>query len=165
MATRKEVLDIQGITIQHGTYQQSQSPTLSSHRARWYSLEQWATFLYDFNTFWSQVTDAELSTVVDQFRYISSIPALVAANMTALPTSERELYPIFDTIYKLPHNFAASLNVSHFHATIQTGAIQYQPIGDPDYIFEFGGCLVGIIEVKTFWKVTPQSIDEVIEGN
>jgi len=164
MATRKEILDLQGISVRQGTYQQSQSPTLSTHRVRWHSLQQWSTFITDFNVFWNQVTDDELSTVVDQHRYIHSIPALLAANMTALLTRERQLYPVFDILYKLTHNFAAALNVSHFHATIQPGAIEYQPIGDPDYIFEFGGLLVGIIEVKTFWKVTAQSIDEVIQG-
>lgn len=164
MATRREVLGVQGIAIAQGTYEQSQSPTLSTHRARWHSLQGWTSFPDDFMAFWSQVTEAELATIVDRQRFIDSIPTLLEANLTALPTSERELYPIFDILSKLPHNFAASQNVSHFHATIQPGAARYQPIGDPDYIFEFGGVLVGIIEVKTFWKVTTQSINEVIEG-
>jgi hypothetical protein len=59
---------------------------------------------------------------------------------------------------------AASGNVSHFHSSIQVGAAEYQPIGDPDYIFVFNRALIGIIEVKTFWKVTKESIVEVIEG-
>ena len=165
MATRREVLDLQGIAIQQGTYSQSESPTLSTHRARWHSLQWWSSFTHAFETFWSQVGDLELSTVVDRHRYIDSIQTLLQINVTALPTSERQLYPIFDILYKMPHNLAVSGNVSQFHATIQPGAAEYQPIGDPDYIFELSGALVGIIEVKTFWKVTCQLINEVIDSN
>jgi hypothetical protein len=163
MATRRQVLDLRGVTVQQGTYEQSQSPTLSTHRARWRSLQHWSDFPQKFERFWSQVTDAELSTLVDPQGFIYTMHTLLQLN--APPTSERELYPIFDILFKFPHNFAASGNVSQFHATIQPGAAQYQPIGDPDYIFEFGGTLTGIIEVKTFWKITTESINEVIEGS
>jgi hypothetical protein len=117
-----------------------------------------------FRGIWSQITEAELSTIVDPQRFINSIPTLLQATVTALPTGERQLYPIFDILFKLPHNLAASEDVSHFHSTIQPGAAEYQPIGDPDYIFEFEAILVGIIEVKTFWNVTTESINELIEG-
>ena len=40
------------------------------------------------------------------------------------------------------------------------GAAKIKAIGDSGYIFLFNGILVGIIEVKTFWKVTTESIDE-----
>ena len=163
MATRQEVLGLQGLPIQQGTYSQSESPTLSTHRARWHSIQRWSTFPLDFEAFWGQLSDAELSTIVDSNRYVDSIQTLLQFNVTAFPTSERELYPIFDILYKIPHNLAASGNVQAFHATIQPGAARYRPIGDPDYIFEFNG-LAGIIEVKTFWKVPAHSIDEVIEG-
>jgi hypothetical protein len=162
MATRQEVLDVQGRIIEQGTYSQSESPTLSTHRARWHTLQHWSNFPQGFDAFWSQVGNAELSTIVDLPRYIDSIP--IVLNVTARPTSERQLYPIFDSLYKIPHNLAASGNVSHFHSTIQVGAAEYRPIDDPDYIFEFNGALVGIIEMKTFWKVSKESIDAVIEG-
>lgn len=162
MASRREVLALQGPTITQGTSSRRNSPTLSTHQARWHSLQHWTDFPQRFESFWGQVGDNELSTVVDPPRYIDAINFLL--QYTALPTSEPELYPIFDILYKNPHNIAASLNVSNFHATVQKGAAQYQPIGDPDYIFAFNGGLVGIIEVKTFWKVTPSSIDQVING-
>jgi hypothetical protein len=111
------------------------------------------------------VTEAELSTIVDPFRYVDSIPTILQLTVTALPTSEREICPIFDTLFNVPHNIAASVDVAHFHCAIKSGAAQYQSIGDPDYIFEFGGALVGIVEVKTFWKVTKESIDEILEGS
>jgi hypothetical protein len=164
MATRQEVLDVEGRLIQQGTYSQSESPTLSTHRARWDTLQHWSNFPQLYDSFWSQVGEPELSTIVDMQRYIDSIPILLNVNVTALPTSERQLYPIFDILYKIPHNLAASGNVSHFHSSIQVGAAEYRPIGNPDYIFAFNGALVGIIELKTFWKVTKESIDEVIEG-
>ena len=166
MATRREILAFHMTDpIQQGTYEQSQSPTLSTHRARWHTLQSWSSFRQEFEQYWAQVTEAELTTVVDETRYLQSLPAILQLNMSVLPTSERELYPIFDYIYRMLHNFAASGNVAHFHSRVQPGAARYQPIGDPDFIFEFNNVLVGIIELKTFWKVTKESIDEVIEGN
>jgi hypothetical protein len=165
MATRREVLEFRGLLIEQGTYHQTPSPTLSTYRARWHSIQHWSTFLSDFNAFWTQVTEAELSTIVDPQRYVASISHLLSLQVTAPPTSERELYPIFNVQFMYTHNMAASPDkASHFHATIHPCSNQYQPIGDPDYIFVHGGVLAGVIEVKTFWKVTRESISEVLEG-
>src|SRR5947207_15692094 len=97
MATRREVLDVLGLTVRQGTYSQSESPTVSSHRARWHSLERWSTFSHHYVAFWDQRSEEELSTIVDQRRHIDSIPILL--QVIAAPTSERQLYPIFDMLY------------------------------------------------------------------
>ena len=89
MATRQEVLGLEGRLIRQGTYSQSESPTLSTHRARWDTLQHWSNFPQLFQSFWSQVDESELSTIVDMQRYIDSISTLLTVNVTALPTSER----------------------------------------------------------------------------
>ena len=107
-------------------------------------------------------TPAEFSTVADPPFLIRTIPLYLS--LIAPPTNEWHLHGIFDILFAMPHNIVASLTVSHFRTTIQARA-KYQPISDPDYIFEFNGNLVGIIEVKTFWKVSTESIDEVLQGS
>jgi hypothetical protein len=127
MATRSQVLDFRGLPIVQGTYHQTPSPTLSTLRARWHTIRHWSNFLDEFNGFWSQVTVAELSTIVDEQGFINAIPQLLTVHVTAPPTSERELYPLFDLQYKYTHNIAASPdNASHFHAGIHPCSYQYQ---------------------------------------
>ena len=41
----------------------------------------------------------------------------------------------------------------------------FPTVGDPDYIFVYDNYPVGMVEFKTFWKVTPERINEALSGD
>src|SRR3981189_2314354 len=82
------------------------------------------------------------------------------------PSDESTLRPFIDATYFTPHNMATvALGAEHPHAQIYEGApAQFPQAGKCDYLFVQRGKICGVVELKTFWKVTPAQIDEVING-
>lgn len=164
MTTREALLATPGIVLNQGTYSQSVSPTLSTSRVRWRSIERWTTLQQDFQTYWSTLREEELGAVMEQTNYMTTTRLSLLATLPA-PTSELELHQPFHVLYVYPHNFTASaVGAAHSHAQITVFAPQYGLAGQPDYLFVYHGMVRGIIEMKTFWKVSRQSIEEVLDG-
>jgi hypothetical protein len=166
--TREQFLRIPGQTIRQGTYTQTDSPTKSSKRVRWVTLTQW-NMQNDFLTFWNSLPDGE------KHEYITNTFALEYQSqlhqIMADPTSEDMLSQHLDSKYSQLHNLAAqptpAISLPHSRIIRRDGF--YQTIGNPDYIFvEQAGSiprtLYAVLELKTFWKVTPQKIMEVMNG-
>lgn len=161
--SRESVLTTAGTFLTQGSYSQSMSPTLSVTRSRWETLTQWTSLPDDIATFWQSLTQEELTAVVDPNNYMGTRLGLLA--FLPAPTSEGELHSPLNTLFVYPHNFAASpVGAVHPHAQIVVFSEQYRLTGDPDFLFLYNGSPVGIIELKTFWKVTAQLIDEVVFG-
>jgi hypothetical protein len=107
----------------------------------------------------------ELDAFVDGDNHMTSTIPRYLANFR--PTSrESMLHRPFFKLYADPHDLVAGSDVeaSHAHATIDTPAPEYGFVGDPDYLFLHQNSPVGVIELKTFWKVTALSIEEVLNG-
>jgi hypothetical protein len=166
--SRQWVLEKPGILLMHTPREgrsRSHSPTVSVFRARWDTLTEWVSFINDFQAYWQSLPPPELTAIVDVRNQVAGIPDNIEEDMQdGLPTREAELYDPFRQIYAVPHNIAARpIGATHPHARIKES--NHDKIaGEPDFMFVFQGYSVGIIEIKTFWHITPQSIDEVLFG-
>ena len=85
--------------------------------------------------------------------------------MMPAPATELQLRQPFETQYLHPHNIAAcGTGAAHSHAQIAVFSPEYGLAGDPDYLFVYNGIVCGVIEMKTFWKVSRESVEEVLNG-
>ena len=80
-------------------------------------------------------------------------------------TSEPGLRVPFSTAFQIPHNLAIR-GAGDVHAEMWTEGSQPdpQPIANADFIMVYDGKLCGLIELKTWWKVTEAEIEEVRQG-
>lgn len=80
-------------------------------------------------------------------------------------TTEPTLKFPFNNAIQNPHNTAIQ-GASDAHAEIwaEGSKLATQPIGNADFIMVYDGKLTGIIELKTWWKVTPTEIEDVRAG-
>ena len=159
--SRGAFLRTPGKTIDRGDYLQTDSPTLSSSRARWSRLFEWTTFSTDFRTFWDQLPTEEKNEnlfTVENLRFYNDT---VLANLPR-PTNEDMLSQYLDARYTQPHNWTKNPN----HAEIIRRDDGYALVGKPDYLFvAHHATFRALMELKTFWKVSADNIIEVLCGN
>jgi hypothetical protein len=81
-------------------------------------------------------------------------------------TSEPGLRIPFGNAFQIPHNLAIRGD-DDAHAEMWTEGAQPdpQPLANADFIMVYNGKLCGLIELKTWWKVTEAEIEEVREGS
>lgn len=164
MPTRNNILNSSVQPLDQGTYSQSESPTLSASRTRWANLVPWDKLSTDVAVYMQSLGVDELAAVVDPNNYMANRGSILA--LLPQPTSEAELHAPLNTLFWHPHNLTANpLGATHLHAQIVIYSGRYSFFGDPDFLFIVNGAPVGVIELKTFWKVTPEKIDDVFYGN
>jgi hypothetical protein len=80
-------------------------------------------------------------------------------------TSESTLKVPFSNAIQTPHNTAIQ-GASDAHAEMWTegSKLAKEPIGNADFIMVYDGKLTGLIELKTWWKVTTAAIEDVRAG-
>lgn len=161
--SRAAFLQTPGKAVVRGDYLQTDSPTLSSKRTRWLALGEWTAFAADFRAFWNSVTQEEK----DQLLF--TVEGLVFYNQTVLtnlhqPTNEDMLSVHLDRRYLDPHNWT----ITRSHSKIIRRDDGYGLVGKPDYLFIADNSptptLHGVMELKTFWKVSEISITELLDG-
>ena len=77
-----------------------------------------------------------------------------------------QLHHPLQTLYLVPHNFAAQPHQAvHPHAQINVFSSEYQLAGEADFLFVYNGLVCAVMELKTFWKVTAESINDVLLGS
>ena len=140
------------------------SPTKGKYRLRWRELSEWNDFGTDTQTYWGDVGDAEknqvLAGVASNYWDVQYSSMAAVDNDTV--TQEQDLGIPFINLYSLSHNLPIpGSNDDHARITPRCPA---NIIGDPDCCLKLNDQLVGIIELKTFWKVTETTILEVLEG-
>jgi hypothetical protein len=163
MASRNNILNSSVQPLDQGSYSQSESPTLSAYRARWANLVPWDGLETDVALYLQSLGVAELSAIVVPPHYTAHQASILA--LLPLPTAEAELQAPLNTLFWHPHNLMANpLGAAHIHAQIVIYTGRYSFFGDPDFLFTMNGAPVGIIELKTFWKVTAEKIDDVFYG-
>jgi hypothetical protein len=163
--SRHSVLAIPGPVIAQGTYIGSESPTTSPFRARWSEIREWTLLPFAVTQYINSLSRWELDAIVDDGNYMGRTLPRFLGNLR--PASrENQLYAPFLQIYKGPHELVVlPERAAQGHALIDVPAPETPLIGDPDYLFFYNDLPVGIIELKTFRKVTAQAIDEVLNGN
>jgi hypothetical protein len=119
--------------------------------------------------FWGSLSADEKNTVIFAFpfQFFVNYRTMSIGNLPR-PTNEAMIYSHVDLEYVNTHNdVSTQLPLSCQHAKIIRADQGYSPVGIPDYMFvdEPSGTLLGIMEVKTFWKVSFESIEAVLTGN
>lgn len=163
LGTRNDILNSSVQPLDQGTYSQSEPP-LSAYRARWANLVPWDRLSTYVTVYMQSLGVGELAAVVDPGGFMAIQGDVLA--VYPQPTSEAALHPPLNLLFWIPHNFAAKpLGTTHLHAQIVMHSGRYPFFGEPDFMFDVNGEPVGIIELKTFWKVTTESIDDVFYGS
>jgi len=138
------------------------SPTKSATRYRWRELHHWDVEA-DAMAYWDTLTDKDVTLEVDPAHWRVVQTQLRSFNQPL--TSEPTLRVPFSNAYHTPHNIAIQ-GASDVHAQIWTEGsyLENPPIGNADFLFVYDGKLVGVIELKTWWKVTEAQIEDVRAG-
>jgi hypothetical protein len=122
------------------------------------------TFPADFATFWDSIPTEERDELLFTMEGLRFYRDTVLSNLPR-PTNEDMLSQHLDSRYTQPHNWTKTQN----HSEIIRRDDGYGLVGKPDYLFVAHGtafrALHAIMELKTFWKVTADSIIEVLDGN
>jgi hypothetical protein len=165
--TREQYLRTPGETIQQGTYTQTDSPTKSSRRVRWAQLSEW-NMQNDFLTFWNSLPNEEKLEVITNNSIVDQQHQ--SNQLLGNPTNEDMLSLHLDVKYNQPHNWAVPriMPTLFSHSRIIRRDAYYATIGSPDYMFveqvNNFRALYAVMELKTFWKVTPQGLMDVLNG-
>jgi hypothetical protein len=150
--------------------QPSTSTTTCRYRLRWNQLNLWNDFEHRVLAYWNTVSQADRTAFVAaqtdlQFRWRA-----IATNPRIL--SEDDIKASVDSYPIYFHRMAANGDVfgaplpNDIHAAIDRctlGAAQWGLVGVPDFVMHYAE-VRALMEVKNPWLVTPQQIDEVIDG-
>ena len=142
------------------------SPTKSTMRYRWRNLRDW-DIEADAREYWGKVNDLDKQALLTNILQAHwEFVRLQLINMREPFTAEPSLHGPFEVAYRTGHNGAIH-GASDAHAEIRSSAAGLDgepPIGNSDFIFTYNNKLTGIIELKTWWKVDPNQIDDVRAG-
>jgi hypothetical protein len=140
------------------------SPTKSTMRYRWRELLQWDVEA-DAQSYWDNLADDDKNTRLAVRPGYWDFVQDQLDSFTQPFTSEPTLRVPFSTALQLPHNVAIR-GASDIHAEMWTEGshLDTPPIGNADFIMVYDGKLTGLIELKTWWKVTEAEIEEVRAG-
>jgi hypothetical protein len=138
--------------------------TTSTTRYRWRTLHHWDVEA-DANVYWEGLPDA------DKTGRLGVHPAYWEAMESTMTSSsqprgsEHALIVPFSNAYNTPHDQAIK-GASDAHAEIWVEGSQLDPslIGKADFLFVYDGKLTGVIELKTWWNVTEDDIQDVKAG-
>jgi hypothetical protein len=114
--------------------------------------------------YWTRIPieDKQAPMVVLPPNHWESVPAHL--NMLAPFRSEQNLVQPFGSAFRIGHN-AAICGASDLHAEIGNIAdLDEESIGNADQIFVYDHKPMGIIELKTWWKVDEAQIQDVKTG-
>ena len=145
------------------TREPSSSATLSTYHVRWRELREWTDFASSAQDYWARLSDADKGRIVPQAP--KNYWELLSDSLTtAVPSYFRENHLLMPLTfnYAIPHNHAIS-GACDTHARIST-TLPLSVVGQPDGCFEQDDEVRGIIELKTFWNLTNDSIRQVIQG-
>src|SRR5579859_1807700 len=140
------------------------SPTKSTMRYRWHELRHWQVEV-DAQSYWDATPDDDKTQTVDVPPAYWSVIEHQLRTFSQPLTSEPTLKVPFANALQIPHNTAIP-GASDAHAEIwaEGSKLAIQPIGNADFIMVHDGKLTGIIELKTWWKVTTTEIEDVRTG-
>ena len=139
------------------------SPTKSTQRYRWRELLPWDVEA-EARAYWEAVSEDDKTAILPVAGYWG-IAQLQLDSFSQQLTSEPGLRVPFSNAFQTPHNIA--IHGAHdVHAEMWTEGSQSdpQPVANADLIIVYDGKVCGVIELKTWWKVTEVEIEEVRQG-
>jgi hypothetical protein len=166
MTTRSGILSRPGLILAQGPprptgARKRDSPTKSIARRRWAQLVKWSSFPQDVLNYISSLPYEEHHTVIASAPYMDDKEKDL--NYGRLPVREDDIGDIFGTLFRIPHNLCVNeQNVCHPHARV--ARCRGDDETHPDFTFEHDWDTTAVIEVKKFWKVTKEQIEQVLNG-
>ena len=140
------------------------SPTKSTMRYRWRELLQWDVET-EAEAYWDGLADNDKNARLAVRPTYWEVVQDQLDSFTQPFSSEPTLRVPFSTALQIPHNIAIR-DASDVHAEMWTegSRLDTPPIGNADFIMVYDGKLTGLIELKTWWKVTEAEIEQVRTG-
>jgi hypothetical protein len=142
------------------------SPTKSTMRYRWRELQDW-DIEADARDYWNDLPVADKQTrVVTRVSHWDSVLHFFDVNRTPY-ASESSLRDPFVAAYLNGHNLAirgAADAHAEMWAAVDAASLEEPPVGNADFAFVYNRKLVGIVELKPWWKVDQAQIDDVKAG-
>jgi hypothetical protein len=140
------------------------SPTKSTTRYPWRTLHHWDVEA-DANAYWEGLPDDDkCSNVRVRSGYWDSVEDQLDDSFQPRDSESTLQFP-FGVAYRGPHNRVIQ-GASDAHAEIWDKGSRLQPssVGNADFLFVHDRKLTGVIELKTWWKVTENEIEVVKAG-
>ena len=152
---------IRSSSTQRLIQQKKGSPTKSTQRYRWRELLPWDVEA-EARAYWDALSedrkDRHRCLWPDTGRLYSSSWTAILNHL--LPNPGCESHSVMPSKFLITLRFEA---LSDVHAEMWTEGSQPdpQPLANADFIMVYDGKLCGLIELKTWWKVTEAEIEEV----
>ena len=163
MVTRADILTHIHQPLQHhSSNPPPSSSTTSVYRIHWRELTEWQTFHADTMAYWNALDDNDKNAILPVPPGYWSVIDLQLPRIVRRINSESSLGPPFLTLYAGPHNEAVS-GARDEHGFLEMDLPQ-NVVGRPDGCFDWNDRIAGIVEIKTFWNVTQEGIDQVFQG-
>ena len=164
--TRDEFLSHVHLGLVHpDTDRKKGSPTKSTQRYQWHELLPWDVEA-ETRTYWDTLSEdqkaARLAVMPGYWDFVQ----LQLDKYRQPLTSEPRLRVPFSNAFQTPHNIAIE-DAGDVHAEMWTEGSQPdpRPVANADFLMVNDGKLCGLIELKTWWKVTEAEIEEVRQGS
>ena len=150
--------------------QPSASTTTSRYRLHWNRLDIWGDFANQVSAYWNSVPPHDRNAMVatqsglqDRWQRIANNPRILTEDDVKSCVQE---YPL------VFHSYAANGEAGapvpgDAHSTCypcSLGANQWNLAGVPDFVMHYIDRVTALIEVKNPWLVTPQRINDVLNG-
>jgi hypothetical protein len=134
--------------------------------AGWHELSRWNSFETEVRQFFASLSGPERDESVGS-SYITGRGELIEE--LPEPTNEDGFKDPLLRLYGHPHNAAIRtrlLGVAPHSKILVWAASHYSFIGQPYLVFQdtLNGFNMGVMELKTFWFVTKEDIDNVLNG-
>jgi hypothetical protein len=163
--TRDEFLSHvhQGL-VNPDTDPKKRSPTKSTQRYRWRELLPWDVEA-EARAYWDALGEDDKTAILPVAGYWGIAQLQVDSDFEEF-ASESGLRSPFNAAFKHPHNLAIR-GASDEHAEMRSEDSNFaqRPTANADYFMIYDGKICGLIEVKTWWKVTEAEIEEARSGS
>jgi hypothetical protein len=140
------------------------SPTKSTQRYRWRKLLSWDAEA-EARAYGDALDEDDKTAILPVAGYWGIAQLQVDSDFEEF-ASEPGLRSPFNAAFKHPHNLAIR-GASDEHAEMRSEGSKFaqRPIANADYFMVYDGKICGLVELKTWWKVTEAEIEEARSGS
>ena len=140
------------------------SPTKSTMRYRWRELRPWA-FEQEAREYWDGLPNEDKAQMLPVAPGFWDVIENVLRSYVQPLMSEPALKHPFNIAFLTSHNLAIQgAGDAHAEMWAEGSRLAKEPLGNADFIMVHDGKLGGLIELKTWWKVTDAEIEDVRAG-
>jgi|SRR5271170_5397293 len=160
--TRDEFLNYVHTPLVHPGAPSDGSPTKSATRYPWKELHHWDVEA-DAMAYWDTLPDKDAMLEVSPayWGFVQTQLSDLTQRFTSEPTPTVPFNKSYQTLHDTSIQGASD---AHAHIWSQAFLVENPLIGNADFVFVYNGKIVGVIELKTWWKVTEAQIEDVKAG-